>query len=414
MASAFLGTTVMADHAFEHARLLTLGVQERATIANDAHHFYRFDLDGSARVEVRSGGSEDVMGILFDGALNVLDEDDDGGTNLNFRMIAELSPGPHYVEVTLVDGAGDYSVIFRVLREGDDHGDAALSSSRLAPNIRTAGRIVPATDVDVFRIDIDAPVLATMGTSGPADTAGRLVDSDGNTIATEEYGGSGNNFSMVERLVPGVFYLHVTAAEQAAYGVQYSIPEDVPAQGPPPVEIGSMLGAWFGNNHFGGSFGWSSFADFYVLDRLVQSGGVTLAVENHFTFDGYLNDPDESFFVGSVVRDLGGSIALDYLVLERAFDIFCASYAFSLASPDHGSDGTLYLFGDVDEDTLECIFEDASVYEAVVVRAIAPDTGLLAAERTRDVAEARSRAMRNAVPVAYRPDILAAVQAALP
>ena len=73
------------------------------------------------------------------------------------------------------------------------------------------------------------------------------------------------------------------------------------------------------------------------------------------------------------------------------------------------------MFGDVDNATLECLFDDPSVYDAVVVRAIEPGTGLLAgaARGTREAAQARYNAMRNAEPVGYRPDILAAVQAAL-
>ncbi|MCY4012680.1 MAG: hypothetical protein OXG82_08205 [Gammaproteobacteria bacterium] len=400
--------SLYANHTLEHAGILTLGVQEQATIASDEDaHYWRFDLHGSATVEIRSGGDSDPVGTLLDSDGRAVAENDDGGTGLNFRIERELGVGVHYVAVTLWEPSGEYGVIVQVLREGDDHGDTDASSTRLAPNIRTAGRIVPATDVDVFRIDIDRKAKTTIGTSGSGNTSGVLVDSDGRIVAAAQYGGSRDNFSMTERLNPGVYYVHVEAAGRTAYGIRYTVPESA-SDGPPPVEAASLLGAWFGNNLY--SFGWSATPHFFVLSRLVYDGSEAFAVESDFS-SSVANDPNENIYFAAV---LSGP-PHDYAVVYRAFDIYCASFSFSLTSPDRTAEDAVYLHGDVDEDTLACEWASANAYDATVVGAFGTDSELFAASTagpTREMAEAYDRTVRSAAPTAYRPDVQAAVEAA--
>ena len=73
---------------------------------------FRIDLVAAARVEVRTSGGTDTRGRLLDGSGAVRAEDDDSGPGTNFRLVAALAPGAHYVEV---QGApGDYSVTARL------------------------------------------------------------------------------------------------------------------------------------------------------------------------------------------------------------------------------------------------------------------------------------------------------------
>ena len=157
---------------------------------------FRLDLQGQAEVEVYTTGDTDTFGKLLasDGTLVV--EDDDTGRELNFRIRETLDGGVYYVEVSSALASGDYGLLARIRKPGDDHGDTARASTPLPLNTRLAGNISPAEDVDVWRIDIPVATTLHAYTDGPADTAGRLADAAGNPVASAATGGSRGNFRM--------------------------------------------------------------------------------------------------------------------------------------------------------------------------------------------------------------------------
>ena len=307
-----------AGHGPEHATLLTLGVQSRATIDAFDSHYWRFDLEGAATVEVRSGGSEvDAVGALLDS-----NGDDDGGTGLNFRIIAELQAGPHYVAVSSSGSGGDYGVIARLMRD-DHHGDTPLASTRLVPGVRRAGRIVPEDDVDVFRLDIAEAAHATISASGPTDTKGRLDDSAGDTVAAAEYGGYGDNFAIDARLEPGVYYLSVEADGRGAYNIGYTVPEPEPAARPPEVAIEQMLGTWAVVDRDASTMS-------LRLTRLLETEEGVIAVEEHFREDPSVIR-ETGVWIGGLAEDAPPAAGADYLLAYLGPEK-CAVYAYSMVS----------------------------------------------------------------------------------
>ena len=340
---AAVGAT--ASHGPEHATLLTLGVQSRATIGPLDSHYWRFDLEGAATVEVRSGGNEvDAVGTLLDSNGDEVDTDDDGGTGLNFRIVAELQAGPHYVEVSSSGSGGDYGVIARLMRD-DHHGDTPLASTRLAPGVRRAGRIVPEEDVDVFRIDIVDATEASIGAGGPTNTRGRLDDSAGNTVAVEESGGPNDNFAIDAQLRAGVYYLSVEADERGAYNIGYTVPEPESAAPPPEVAIEQMLGTWAVVDR-------DASTTSFRLTWLFDTGEGVFAVESHF-----LDDPsgigETGVWIGALADDAPPSAGADYVLVYLGPET-CAVYTYSMVSETES--GPVFGLRGTTADDDECEF----------------------------------------------------------
>lgn len=312
-----------AEHGPEDATLLTLGVQSRATIDAFDSHYWRFDLDGAATVEVRSGGSEvDAVGTLLDSNGDGVATDDDGGTGLNFRIVADLQAGPHYVAVSSSGSGGDYGVIARLMRD-DHHGGTPLASTRLVAGVRSAGRIVPEDDIDVFRIDIAGAAETTISAGGPTDTRGRLDDSAGNTVAVAEHGGPGANFAMTAQLAPGVYYLSVEADGRGAYNIGYTVPAPEPGAPPPEVAIEQMLGTWAVVDRDASTMSMR-------LTRLLETEEGVIAVEEHFRDDPSVI-ADTGVWIGGLADDAPPSAGADYLLAYLGPQT-CAVYAYSMVS----------------------------------------------------------------------------------
>ena len=90
----------------------------------------------------------------------------------------------------------------------DDHGDRRSSATRVAPTSTTQGHL-ERSDKDFFRIDLPAAGALRLESTGDIDTLGRLEDSGGARIATDNNGGNGKNFRIAQDLERGTYYLLV-------------------------------------------------------------------------------------------------------------------------------------------------------------------------------------------------------------
>ncbi|MCY4214328.1 MAG: DVUA0089 family protein [Gammaproteobacteria bacterium] len=73
--------------------------------------FFRFDLSQPSTLTVETNGGTDTYGSLFDGNQNLLENDDDGGTSLNFRISRPVAAGTYYLSVSGYDvSTGAYSL----------------------------------------------------------------------------------------------------------------------------------------------------------------------------------------------------------------------------------------------------------------------------------------------------------------
>ena len=185
---------------------------------------FRIDLIAAARLEVRTGGGTDTRGRLLDGSGAVRAEDDDGGPGDNFRLVAALEAGVHYVEVR--GAPGHYSVTAR-LADAFDQGETEATSRLLTLHeeevrgatpilLGASGRIWPSvSDVDVFRLDVPHDGTdVTVRSSGVTALRARLVDSSRTDIASDDRRG---NFRIQRRLDAGTYYVVVGGDEIGTY-----------------------------------------------------------------------------------------------------------------------------------------------------------------------------------------------------
>ena len=208
------------DQRLDSTRIEHYGVSQNGRLETMGDgDVFRLDLQGRAEIEMRSSGALDTQGRLLDSEGEVLAEDDDGGTDLNFRIVQTLEGGVYYVEVASNMDVGDYKMTARIRRSGDDHGDTSGASTMLPLGIRNTGRIAPADDTDTFRIEVSEATGLRVSTGGPTDTAGELRDSTDDVLATSDHGAIRDNFQIERHVEPGTYYVHVTAAAVGSFTV---------------------------------------------------------------------------------------------------------------------------------------------------------------------------------------------------
>ena len=217
--------TAMPDDGNTRATstVIAFGVRTEASLGTrDDVDVFRLELQGRAEISVQSGGTTDTMAALSDSEGNMIAVNDDASaSNLNFRIVETLAGGVYYLTVSSSNGAsGAYRVLPRIQRGGDDHGDTIGASTRITA-IETAGSLRPAGDIDAFRIDVNELTAAALRSKGPTDTVGQLRDSAGNVLAEADMGGDRGNFAIDTTLVPGIYYLMVSAKDGATGG--YSV-----------------------------------------------------------------------------------------------------------------------------------------------------------------------------------------------
>ena len=214
--------------------VLHFGVRAQANLdANDDADVFRVELQGRAVVEFRSGGSTDTKAVLSDSEGVTLASDDDGGTDSNFRILHTLEGGVYYLWVNGSDGAtGNYQVLARIQRDGDDHGNTIGASTRVTGS-EVAGSIRPADDVDAFRFDVPVETGVLLSTRGPTDTLGELRDSSGKVLQSADSGRDRGNFLISAQLTPGIYYLMVSARDAGGYTVNVQFDAAVACDIPP-------------------------------------------------------------------------------------------------------------------------------------------------------------------------------------
>lgn len=233
--------------------VLTFGVRTTANLdASDDADVFRVELQGRAVVEFRSGGSTDTKAVLSDSEGVTLASDDDGGSGSNFRILHTLEGGVYYLWVNGSDGAtGNYHVLARIQRDGDDHGNTIGASTRVT-GTEVAGSIRPVDDVDAFRIDVPVETGVVLSTRGPTDTLGELRDSSGKVLQSADSGRDRGNFLISAHLTPGIYYLMVSAREAGGYTVDVGFDTDVTCEIPairvPDVERGVPVGGGGGDD----------------------------------------------------------------------------------------------------------------------------------------------------------------------
>ena len=130
---------------------------------------------------------------------------------------------------------------------GDQHGDTPETASfpRIGGTMR--GYIQSTADVDYFRIDVPAPGILSVRTTGTTNTTGQL-EQDGVVLATDDNSGDGNNFRIDAPVTPGVYYVAVRGRTPGPYTLVVRLVQgrlETPTTGTTSAQSGlSVLRGW--------------------------------------------------------------------------------------------------------------------------------------------------------------------------
>ena len=105
-----------------------------------------------------------------------------------------------------------------------------------------SGRIDPGDDVDYFEVEASESGTLTVYTNGNLDTVGELENSSGTRIASNDDGGSGNNFRITHSVQPGTYYVKVESFSSNVGA--YTIRAESGGSPPPPgnsCTVGQVL-----------------------------------------------------------------------------------------------------------------------------------------------------------------------------
>ncbi|MCB4773721.1 MAG: PPC domain-containing protein, partial [Sulfurovum sp.] len=200
--------------------------QGNIEVANDKD-FFKIHIPSRGTLVVETTGVTDTYGTLLDAngrqiAFNdnaggdangrqIAFNDNAGGLNQNFRISRNVKAGTYYVKVkhhspTLT---GNYSLVSHFVL--DDYGDTRSTATPINPNSTTAGNLERDGDVDWFKIQISTSRRTlVVETTGSTDTIGELYDASGTQIATNNNGGTGNNFKISKFIMAtGTYYVKV-------------------------------------------------------------------------------------------------------------------------------------------------------------------------------------------------------------
>ncbi|MDE0192777.1 MAG: hypothetical protein OXQ90_15600, partial [Gammaproteobacteria bacterium] len=155
---------------------------------------------------------------------------DVAGTVATGELCPHKPSGPgHYrlVVEMAVDGAIRQHAS-NVLVE-DDHGDSVDDATTIGVPSVTAGWLDPGDD-DYFRIELEQPGQLTIHSEGWINAEGRLLDGEGDVIASDSDGAVDYNFRMVRDVDAGTYFVrvHERFSRPGAYTVHAEFEAGVP------------------------------------------------------------------------------------------------------------------------------------------------------------------------------------------
>ena len=158
------------------------------------------------------------------------------------------------------DGAGGLA--------SDDHGDTLSTATNLLLGSSIGGRIDPANDKDVFRLDLSRASGITdvwIYTTGDLDTAGGLFDSNANRLLVNDDSfivGRFDNFHLRANLRPGIYYIVVVSYRNLFIG-EYTLNAEAVTDPGSTIDRATRLSL---DSPTPGSIGTASNPDYFRLE----------------------------------------------------------------------------------------------------------------------------------------------------
>ena len=203
---------------------LALESSVRGQIEAGDDDFFRVQVTEAGTLTVYTTGGLDTVGELQASDGSILEDDDDDGDSLNFRIEQDVGPGTYYIRVSSydTDDIGSYVVLANFVAQQlppppppDDHGNTPSDATDLALGSSVQGEIEEGNDDDFFTVQVTEAGTLTVYTTGTLDTRGELRASDGSILASDDNGGDGLNFRIEQDASPGTYYVRVRSAGTA-------------------------------------------------------------------------------------------------------------------------------------------------------------------------------------------------------
>jgi len=174
--------------------------------------YFEFEATASTTYTLFTTSNRDTHCSLFSGNGQLLAQDEASGLGGNCQIVQALTRGQRYgflVRHSSPVGTGAYTLRFeRSTRDAGDQGDDLRNAQRVQLPARIESQL-EARDQDWFSFTTGAAGLYRMQTQSRIDTFCRLVDADGNELATDDDGGEGINCGMQRQLNAGTTYFFV-------------------------------------------------------------------------------------------------------------------------------------------------------------------------------------------------------------
>ena len=238
--------TTPDDHGNTRATATSLPLNSpltgRIDPAGDIDYF-RLQVTAPGPLTVYTTGTMDTVGRLENSSGSILATNDDAGAGTNFKISRDVTAGTYYIRVT-GSGSRTGSYMLQASMSSDNHGNTRAAATSLPLNSPLTGHIDSAGDIDYFRLQVAASGELTVYTTGSFDTVGRLENSSGSTLATNDDAGTGTNFEIVHNVAPGTYYIRVTGYERriGSYTLQANMgATNVDVNGDGVVDIGDLI-----------------------------------------------------------------------------------------------------------------------------------------------------------------------------
>ena len=215
-----------ADHGNSRALATRVGLntQTRGALERTGDvDYFRVEVARAGRLTVETTGDTDTVGYFGGADGRWLGQNDDQGSDVNFRIVRQVNAGTYYVAVAGGDartrtGAYTFHVTFAADGPNADHGNTRERAARVGPNTRTEAALERAGDVDYFRVEAERAGRLTVETTGMTDTFGYLGGANGGWLAQNDDGGTETNFRIVRNVTPGTYYVAVVGYNRTATG----------------------------------------------------------------------------------------------------------------------------------------------------------------------------------------------------
>ena len=185
--------------------------------------YFRVEVPAAGQLRIATSGDTDTLGYFGGADGRWLSQNDDNGTDVNFRLVRQVTAGTYYVAVVggegrTTTGAYTFYVGFTADGAAADHGDTRERATRVEVNTQTEGALERAGDVDYFRVAVPRAGRLTVETTGTTDTFGYVGGASGGWLAQDDDGGTGLNFRIARDVTAGTYYVAVAGFNRTATG----------------------------------------------------------------------------------------------------------------------------------------------------------------------------------------------------